>query len=712
MFNSNSNTPSKGTFKDKGSWKGKNIFRKDDGKKDVLNDILNILGNPESSENTERPKVVVNEKRLPFTVVRVSSSVSQVRTHADENNIRVSGKIESVTKSGSGDDLEDEEFTNALFFPPRTTPKTTLDRDSFNKILRNSLSPAKRPPLDSKKDEKKSRPPFLKPVAKFPDIRIPSLDKKKKNNLFKNNRPLSPVLGLRTTTTTEPTPRTTIDELSLDFEPIVCDNCDKFEGSTTTPRTFNAFKRFRFTTPEGDKTTESPAAVKSLIDLIPKVKEAGETTSSRSLIELIPGVSHINAFDLEEGKGNNVVIQESDNKEGEVSTLRASLEIVPIRSTTDRNTPNDIDEFDIREDLLAKFDEIDSEKQTVPGTNKDRDLEIIPIPPRPPRPTTEDSTTAGRIELTEEVPTVRPEQTTRKLSRLEQIVQSRRTTTTSTINISSGSPPTESVRTANRPTISIRFRDRSSNPTEVSKITTNSENNIIKQNGEIKPTDETQFVDAPETTDLDFATTRHSGEEEEDITTELSTPKKVLDNPKPTIGGRGRSKSRFRPKLSELFPKRKRPSGGIGSIAKERPRPFLRPKNRSTVRPSTDEDEVNTTEPSTAETTPSFSNRNRRPTFRRFTTKPTAIPKNTKSPLLKSILERARQRAALLGRRTTRAPIKVINKVCFSLIFNNFHIYIYIYIYIYIHNWRILFGLLFLGNNFSTKNYWRIPSYT
>ena len=81
---------------------------------------------------------------------------------------------------------------------------------------------------DKKKHEKKksggssgSRQPFLKPIAKFPDIRIPSLDKKNNNNNIKRprpfnfnrgsgGRPLPSVLGFRTTkTTTEPTTATT-----------------------------------------------------------------------------------------------------------------------------------------------------------------------------------------------------------------------------------------------------------------------------------------------------------------------------------------------------------------------------------------------------------------------------------------------------------------------------------------------------------------------
>ena len=668
----NTNLPSKGSSKSKEGLEKtqKNSFHtsNNEDKKNVLKDIFNILEDKDVV-STSRPKVVVNEKRLPFTVVRVSSSVSQIRPNNNENNIRVSeGKLSNVEKE---EEIEKEQTPSrsSLFFPTRPIPTTT-------KEIKESPTKPRIVPDKKKQDRKKSggssgsRQPFLKPIAKFPDIRIPSLDKKNNNNNVKRprpfnfnrgsgGRPLSPVLGFRTTTAETTTTTTTAFE------------SESFESSTTTtsttkPKTFaNIFNRFSFATPDKEEettTTESIESIKSLLDLIPKdVQEAKETTSSRSLLELIPGLiinDEENLFDFEDGQIDNEINEATE----EVNTLRASLDIIPIKSTTDRNTLNGIEEVTTK---------VSSEEDTRPETGevpeKTRDLQIIPIPPRPPRPTPTEEVSKETTEETTPKSTTTPQKTTaRKISRLQEIVQRRRTTTSSPpVTVKNPTKPLsrkklfETIRGGNRPTISIRFRNRP-NVTQVSETQPIDVDTSSKVEG-IQPTDQSL---SPETTKEDTDNTEPTESNEEETTTELSEADKTNNGVRPTIGG-GRSRSRFRPKskLSDLFPKR-RPSGNTGNIGNKR-RPFFRPRNRLTTLPpsSTIEDDNEDTE-TTINTTPKSqtpaSTARRRPTFRRLPTRP-PVPQNTRSPLLKSILDRARQRG--VGRRTTRAPLTIVNKV-------------------------------------------------
>ena len=179
------------------------------------------------TSTTQRPSttVVVNEKRLPFTVVRVSSSVSQIRPNNNENDIKVSEvtNFSKVTTKVEKEDNDGEEKDisplRPLFFPTRENPTSTTEKGEHD-----TSDEERRIKSDKKKAEKKKsgdkssggRQPFLKPIAKFPDIRIPSLDKnrnsgsntvRKQRPTFNFNRgggkgrPLSPVLGFRTSTT-------------------------------------------------------------------------------------------------------------------------------------------------------------------------------------------------------------------------------------------------------------------------------------------------------------------------------------------------------------------------------------------------------------------------------------------------------------------------------------------------------------------------------
>ena len=652
FFNTNTNVPSRGLSKNKESktdWKNK-FFKKNDEKNELLKDIIDILEEKPDEDDSKGPKVVVNEKRLPFTVVRVSSSVSQIRPNSNENNIRVSGKTPNNEKEEPENDSEANKSTHrTFFFPPRTTPRTVIDVTES----------------DKKKSEKKKssgssggRPPFLKPIAKFPDIRIPSLDKKNNNNVRKpenfrkfdfsrgsgKNRPIPSVLDFRTTTVKD-TPLTTTDQPSQ--QGFFLDNRPKQpefsgvsdEGSTTTAKVFvNIFNRFSFTTPDDEGVQPTESFKESLIDLIPKENESKETTSSRSLLDLIPGLnldSNDNSF--EQLDDNDQIDNEVGVDNEEVSTLRASLDIIPIKSTTDRNA------VDVTE--APKEDDVIEEVVRLPETT--RDLQIIPIPPRPPRPT---PIPTDATETTADANTA-TEQTTRRISRLQQIVQSRRTTA------SPVSKPTkqlssklETVRTGIRPTISIRFRNKQN--ATVPDVTAND----IEASGTGQPNDPEPSV---QTTKLVVQPTSSIDEDEEVITTEVSTPHSTKSTSKPNIGGR--SKSRFRPsKLSELFPKRG-PSSNAAGIGSKR-RPFFGQRNRGTTTPpssnndNNDEDNAITTPESII---PKQTTR-RRPLFRKITTRP-PVPQNTRSPLLKSILERARQRG--VGRRTTRAPIKIVNKV-------------------------------------------------
>ena len=345
FFNKNINLPSN-SFSNPKKFKpfSKNTFQTvNEDKKEVLDDIFNILEDKPIS-STPEPKVVVNEKRLPFTVVRVSSSVSQIRPNSNENDILVSGKVLDDDK-----DIEEESGeknvspTRPLFFPTRPLPKTTTKED-IDLPIKSKIVPVKQKPEKKKAlANSGSRQPFLKPIAKFPDIRIPSLDKKNNNNIKRprpfdfnrggagKGRPLSPVLGFRTTTEATTTSiSTTTEAVELESStPVVTTRA-------STARTFgNIFNRFSFAT-EKTTTSEPIEAIKSLLDLIPKDVEVKETTSSRSLLDLIP-ISNLDesSFDFEDDRIDNEISQEDDGSE--TNTLRASLDIIPIKSTTDRN---------------------------------------------------------------------------------------------------------------------------------------------------------------------------------------------------------------------------------------------------------------------------------------------------------------------------------------------------------------------------------------
>ena len=675
FFNSNRNQPSSngGFSKSKGFGKTrKNNFQSaSEDKKNVLEDIFNILDNKPIPTTTSKPKVVVGEKRLPFTVVRVSSSVSQIRPNNNDNGIEFTDKVSSSEKDITNDDEElkkEDASSRPLFsFPTRGTPLTTTPDDEESSTQSKFVVDKKKPEKNKFSGNSGSRQPFLKPIAKFPDIRIPSLDKKITDNIKKprpfdfnrgsgNGRPLPPGLAFRTTTTEANTNPSTTEETTFESQ-----STEIPTTSTSTRKTFvNIFNRFSFATQEEETTTttESVNSFKSLLELIPKDEGTKETTSARSLLDLIPVISNdanVNSLDFEDDRIENE-IDSSNVSEGETNTLRASLDIIPIKSTTDRNSLDKVE-------VTKESDTEDDEKNLLEGSGKTRDLEIIPIPPRPSpsNPTTTEGTTESVTELAAEATT---KKTTRKISRLQQIVQSRRTTTSSP-----SKKPTkpfsrkklfDTFRTGNRPTISIRFRNRP-NVTQVSEIepitdfTTSKE----KQENEIDPT---VSISSSDTTTFELDTTPTSGSEDDVETTELSTTISKENNfVRPTIGG-GRSKSRFRPsKLSELFPKRG-PSGG------NRRRPFLRPRNRGTTPTASNDinDEVESESETTLGTTPDGETTvaptgpRRRPTFRRLPTRP-PVPKNTKSPLLKSILDRARQRG--INRRTTRAPIRVVNKV-------------------------------------------------
>ena len=685
FFKTKSNLPSNGFSKPKTSSKN-NFFsisqkKEIDEKKNVLlKDIFDILDDkPLTSQTSTTPRpstsVVVNEKRLPFTVVRVSSSVSQIRPNNNENDIRVSEVTTKIEKEDNDGEENDISPLRPLFFPTRENPTTTTEKD-----VHDTSDEERRIKSDKKKAEKKKsgdkssggRQPFLKPIAKFPDIRIPSLDKNRNsggNNVRKQRptfnfnrgagkgRPLSPVLGFRTSTTTESTttPFSTSRLESLATESSIA-------STTLSPRTFaNIFNRFSFATQEtSDETTESIEAIKSLLDLIPKDEERKETTSARSLLELIPGLNtngetDIDSFDF--GNGNEIDADE-ESLQKEVNTLRASLDIIPIKSTTDRNSLNEVDEVQQSKEVKEAIEE-ERSQDTLEIPEKTRDLEIIPIPPRPSRPTTTPidvtETTTGAI-LFED--TTIKQTTRRKLSRLQEIVQRRRTTTPSSIVRKTSSGPfsrkklfEKSRKSGNRPTISIRFRNQANRTTFDIKPTNAAPIEEVKEDEKVNPTE--QLLSFKEQL-LSLDSIETTPETEEATTFEPTT-----NEVKPTIGGRGRSRSRFRPsKLSDLFPKR-RPAEN------SRRRPFLRPRNRgSTLSPSSttvDEDDltkptsVTLQESGTAETAT-----RRSPTFRRLPTRPPA-PQNTRSPLLKSILDRARLRGN--GRRTTRAPITIVNKV-------------------------------------------------
>merc|ERR1712087_246444 len=109
------------------------------------------------------------EETQPFTVVRVSSSVSQIRPNVQQISRNV-----STTSKPSKDVVPTLSFGGPK---PTKTPQITTTTT---------------PSTTSKPPKSRGRPPFLRPIAKFTDIKISALENigKKKQNKQNNNAPV------------------------------------------------------------------------------------------------------------------------------------------------------------------------------------------------------------------------------------------------------------------------------------------------------------------------------------------------------------------------------------------------------------------------------------------------------------------------------------------------------------------------------------------
>ena len=112
---------------------------------------INSFSSDKSDKNNEL--TVIEEKRFPFTVVRISSSVSQVR----KNN-----------QNSEPEEEQEEEIDTTTQQPATERSPTTISGEDTTILPTPKPKPTK---------GSKGRPPFLRPLAKFPDIRIPGLDR-------------------------------------------------------------------------------------------------------------------------------------------------------------------------------------------------------------------------------------------------------------------------------------------------------------------------------------------------------------------------------------------------------------------------------------------------------------------------------------------------------------------------------------------------------
>ncbi|TRY80586.1 hypothetical protein TCAL_11630, partial [Tigriopus californicus] len=116
---------------------------------------------------------------VPFTVIRVSSSVSQVRQESneldDDEQIALPFIVETTTS-------EAERVKSETVEP---TSDTTATATTSNTSSSTSGNPSTAPSVSQTTTSKRlfgPRKPFLRPVAKFQDIKIPSLEPKNRNN--------------------------------------------------------------------------------------------------------------------------------------------------------------------------------------------------------------------------------------------------------------------------------------------------------------------------------------------------------------------------------------------------------------------------------------------------------------------------------------------------------------------------------------------------
>lgn len=128
-------------------------------------------------ENEKGTNEVEGKDPVPFTVIRVSSSVSQVRQESneldDDEQIALPFIVETTTSENeSGKSVASEATSSTSTIIAITIEDSTTTTTSETTTSKRLFGPRK---------------PFLRPVAKFQDIKIPSLEP---NNVNKADAPL------------------------------------------------------------------------------------------------------------------------------------------------------------------------------------------------------------------------------------------------------------------------------------------------------------------------------------------------------------------------------------------------------------------------------------------------------------------------------------------------------------------------------------------
>ncbi len=120
----------------------------------------------EKKSKEEEEEEEEGEDAVPFTVIRVSSSVSQVRKHSLFSSF--------FNKSLTAFKVRQQGFNATEDGGGGSDNSTTAATSSSSSSSSNSRVKGRFPPR-GKINNNSKKPPFLRPLAKFPDIKIPGL---------------------------------------------------------------------------------------------------------------------------------------------------------------------------------------------------------------------------------------------------------------------------------------------------------------------------------------------------------------------------------------------------------------------------------------------------------------------------------------------------------------------------------------------------------
>ena len=220
--------------------------------------------NQNSDKDSKTKKKDTNEDKedeedeketLPFTVVRVSSTVSHVRPTIE---------------------LQSESAEDTTVATATTTPESTPSNSTTTTT------------------KKGSRPPFLKPLTKFPDIKIPGLEVTTSTSSPATKVRLSifsrkPGLFHPTATTAETTAASTADTTVATTADVTTAAATSDSTTAATPAAASVTSPSTTATP--DLTTLSETTVKNAADALEESRTVSETTTSSAGATTSRGIS-------------------------------------------------------------------------------------------------------------------------------------------------------------------------------------------------------------------------------------------------------------------------------------------------------------------------------------------------------------------------------------------------------------------------------------